>query len=197
MFYREAGQFKTSYASRPGGVPDAAGPHRHRASSCSLAFVVVPLIGIDFCCQRGDDPVPDLLARGDRAQPPHRLHRPALARHRRLHGGRRLRLLQAHDALSRRQHPRLDRRCRASSRPRSARCSACRRCASRASISRSRRSRRSSSCRGASSACPGSTTTTSPARSRCRPRTLFGIADHRPERDADDALSRRARRSWS
>ena len=52
--------------------------------------------------------------------------------------------------------------------PRSARCSACRRCASRASISRSRRSPRSSSCSGASSASPGSTTTTSPVRSKCR-----------------------------
>ncbi len=49
----------------------------------------------------GDDPVPDLLARGDRAQHPDRLHRPALARHRRLHGRRRLCLLQAHDHLSR------------------------------------------------------------------------------------------------
>ena len=48
------------------------------------------------------------------------------------------------------------------------RCSACRRCASRASTSRSRRSPRSSSCSGASSACPGSTTTTPRARSRCR-----------------------------
>ena len=28
-------------------------------------------------------------------------------------------------------------------------------------------------------------------------RTLFGVADHRPERDADDALSRRARASSS
>ena len=49
------------------------------------------------------------------------------------------------------------------------RCSGCRRCASRASISRSRRSPRSSSCRGASSASRGSTITMSPARSRCRP----------------------------
>jgi branched-chain amino acid transport system permease protein len=50
----------------------------------------------------------------------------------------------------------------------SACCSACRRCGSRASISRSRRSPRSSSCNGASCACPGCSTTTPRARSRCR-----------------------------
>ena len=53
-------------------------------------------------------PVLMLLARGDRAQPPHRLYRPDLARHRRLHGGRRLCLLQAHDCLPGRQHHRAD-----------------------------------------------------------------------------------------
>ena len=30
MLYREAGQFKTSYAGRSGGLPDPAGPDRHR-----------------------------------------------------------------------------------------------------------------------------------------------------------------------
>ena len=33
-----------------------------------VAFVVIPLFGSSFLLQRGDDPVPGLLARGDRAQ---------------------------------------------------------------------------------------------------------------------------------
>ena len=103
MFYREAGQYKTSYAGRSGGLPDAAGPHRHRADPVhrvrGRAAHHVELHDLV-----GDDPGADLLARGDRAEHPHRLYRPDLARHRRLHGGRRLRLLQAHDHLPRREH---------------------------------------------------------------------------------------------
>ncbi len=30
MLYREAGQFKSTYAARPAGLPDPAGPHRRR-----------------------------------------------------------------------------------------------------------------------------------------------------------------------
>ena len=145
MFYREAGQFKTTYAADMAIFPirqDRIGI----AIILLVAFVVVPLLASSFLLERGDDPVPGLLARRDRAQPAHRLHRPALARHRRLHGGRRLCLLQAHDAVSRASTSSSGSSPRASSPPRSARCSACRRCASRASISRSRRSRRSSSC---------------------------------------------------
>ena len=83
-----------------------------------------------------------------------------------------------------RQHHLPDPRLRASSRPRSARCSDCRRCASRASISRSRRSPRSSSCRGASCACRGSCNYNVSDAIEVPTRTLFGIADHRAERDA-------------
>ncbi len=136
-----------------------------------IAFVVIPLTGVELHARRSvHDPVPDLLARGDRAQHPHRLYRPALARHRRASWAS----APMPATSSRPIFPDvniivLDPRCRGSSPPRSAWCSACRRCASRASISRSRRSRRSSSWHGASSAFRGSTTTTSPARSRCRP----------------------------
>jgi hypothetical protein len=44
------------------------------------------------------DPGADLLAGGDRPEHPHRLRRPALARHGGLHGGGRLRRLQLHAA---------------------------------------------------------------------------------------------------
>ena len=153
MFYREAGQFKTTYAADQAIFPIRAGPHRLRHRPVSFAFVGVPLFaGRASSLYRGADPGPDLLARRDRAQHPDRLLRPALARHRRLHGGRRLCLLQAHDCVL----PDVNiivwilavGLCSA---PRSACCSACRRCASRASISRSRRSPRSSSSSGASS----------------------------------------------
>src|SRR5207245_6658243 len=55
----------------------------------------------------GADPAPDLLARGDRAEPPDRLRRTALARHRRLHGRRSLRGVQADDRVPVAQHHRL------------------------------------------------------------------------------------------
>ena len=103
MFYREAGQFKTSYEADRGDLPAAAGSHRHRADPVhrdrGRAADHVELHDLV-----GDDPGADLRARGDRAEHPHRLHRPDLARHRRLHGGRRLRLLQAHDLFPRREH---------------------------------------------------------------------------------------------
>ena len=119
MFYREAGQYKTSYAADQAVFPmlqDRIGI----AVILFIAFVVDPADHVELHALVGDDPGPDLLARGDRAQHPHRLYRPDLARHRRLHGGRRLRLLQAHDLSSRRQHHRADPRCRDSSRRRSA-----------------------------------------------------------------------------
>ena len=94
---------------------------------------------------------------------PRRLLRPDLARHRRLHGGRRLRRLQvrhrrAHSARDfHDRHPAaagvLRRSCSAAlMAASSASCSACRACASRASISRWRRWPRSSSSTGCSSA---------------------------------------------
>ena len=135
-----------------------------------VAFVADPGVRQSVPPQHDDDPVPDPLAGGDRAQPADRIYRPVVARNRRLHGRRRLCLLQARDDLPAGQHSRLDHRQRRSSRRWSASSSACRACASRASIWRWRRWRRSSFSNGASPACPGSSTITTPGRSRCRPR---------------------------
>ena len=139
-----------------------------------VAAVLIPWFWQRLSDPGCDDSVPDLLARSDRAQSADRLYRPSFAWHRRFHGGRRVRLLQAHHLLPGREYPHLD----------------CRRgifsaavgvlfglpsCASRASTWRWRRSRRSSSCRGASSACPGSTITTHRVRSRYRRGCSLGI----------------------
>ena len=83
MLYREAGQYKSSYERRPGGVPAA-----RRTASASprillIAFVRRPARRQRLLAQLGDDPVPGVLARGHRAQHADRLYRPALARHRR------------------------------------------------------------------------------------------------------------------
>ena len=100
MFYREAGQFKTSYRSRSGDLPDRAGPlvrhpdRRVRLPGDPVHRRPVPLY-------RSADPGADPVARRDRAEHPDRLLRAAFAWHRRLHGGRRLRLLQSAAALSR------------------------------------------------------------------------------------------------
>ena len=92
MLYREAGQFKTTYIADMAVFPI---PQDRIAIVLILAaaFVVVPLTASDFVIDSVLTPVPDLLAGGDRAQSAHRLYRAAVARHRRLHGGRRLRLL--------------------------------------------------------------------------------------------------------
>ncbi len=89
MFYRETGQYKTSYAADM-----ALFPIRQDRIGMMLillvAFVVIPLTMSSFTLVGGDDPDPDLFARIDRPQPAHRLYRPDLARHRGLHGRRRL-----------------------------------------------------------------------------------------------------------
>ena len=133
----------------------------------AVAFVVVPLLASEYLSPRDPDPVPDPGARGDRAEHPDRLLRPGLARHRRLHGGRRLRRLQLRRAHSRHaaQSAGRDPARRRRARRRSASCSACRACASRASISRWRRWPRSSSSTGCSCASSGSPTTRRRARS--------------------------------
>ena len=98
---------------------------------------------------RHPDPVPDPLARRARAQHPHRLRRAALARHRGVHGGGRVRGVQLHAARARHADPASRSRCGGVvRRARRHRCSACRACASAASISRWRRSPRSSSSSG-------------------------------------------------
>ena len=134
MIYREAGQFKTSYAADQALFPirlDRIG----MAAILVTAVALIPLARQRLLPHHGDDPVPGVRAGGDRAQPAHRLCRPDLARHRRLHGGRRLRLLQADHPVPRGQHPARSWWRRACSRRHSASCSACRPCGSRASIS--------------------------------------------------------------
>ena len=120
MFYREAGQFKTSYASDQAMFPilqDAIGI----VVIWLVAFIVVPLTDNDFLINAVMIPFlifslaaiglnlltgyTGLLSLGTGA----------------FMGVGAYRLLQAHDDLSRRQHHRLDHLLRASSRPRSAR----------------------------------------------------------------------------
>ena len=94
VFYREAGQFKTTYAADMAIFPirqDRIG----LALILLVAFVVIPADRRRVPAQHDDDPVPDPVAGGDRPQHPHRLHRPAVARLGGVHGRRRLCLLQA------------------------------------------------------------------------------------------------------
>ncbi len=93
-----------------GDLPDPAGPDRHRRDPRRRAHPA--LRGVGFRAE--DDPaaLPGADRRGDRAEHPHRLHRADQPRLRRLHGGRRLRLLQADDDLPRGEHHRLDLRLR-------------------------------------------------------------------------------------
>ena len=72
------------------------------------------------------------------------------------------------------------------------RCSGCRRCASRASISRSRRSPRSSSCQWCFVRVPWLYNYNVSGAIEVPTRTLFGVPITGAERDAGDALSRRA-----
>ena len=109
MFYREAGQYKTTYAADMAIFPIRQDRYG-LALILVVAFVAVPALGSPVPHQHHDDPVPHPVAGGDRAQPFDRICRAAVARNRRLHGRRRLCLLQARDLYSRGQHPRLDRR---------------------------------------------------------------------------------------
>ena len=97
MLYRENGQFKTSYRADQQIFPIL----QDRIAIGLLlvvAFVAVPLRRRRVPVPRDPDPVPDPVARRARPEHPGRLLRPDLARHRRLHGGRRLRRLQLHGA---------------------------------------------------------------------------------------------------
>ena len=107
MLYRTAGQFKTSYAA-----DHALFPVRQDAW---LLGVILRLRLRDLPAHRqrvhlqgAAHPGADLFAGRARPQHPHRLCRAALARHRRLHGRRRLCLLQADQHLSRAQSDRRD-----------------------------------------------------------------------------------------
>ena len=93
MLYRENGQFKTSYRADQQVFPilqdriaiGLAARVRVRRGAADRARVPVP---------RDPDPVPDPVAGGAGPEHPGRLLRADLARHRRVHGGRRLRGLQ-------------------------------------------------------------------------------------------------------
>ena len=188
MLYREAGQFKT--ATPPTWRFSPAQDRIGLAVIIAVAFASSRSLRQRLPAQRRTDSLSGLLARRDRAQPAHRLCGPDLARHRRLHGRRRLCLLQAHHGFPRGERHRLDPCLRILLGRRRRRCSGCPPCASRAFISWSRRWRRSSSCNGASPASPGSTTITSRARSRCRRARSSASPSPGAERDAADALSR-------
>ena len=174
MLYREVGQYKSSYAADMAVFPilqDRIGI----AVILLIAFVVFPLVGNDFVLNAVMIPFLIFALAAIGLNLLTGLYRASFARHRRLHGGRRLRLLEADDHLPASRHHRLDHSRPDFSPPPSACCSACRRCASRASISRWRRSPRNSSWNGASSASRGCTITASRARSKCRCAHLFGI----------------------
>ena len=103
MFYREAGQYKTSYRADQALFPI-------RQDQIGIVLILVAAYragaadGVRLRDRFSSHAGADLFARRDRAQSAHRLHRAAVARHRRLHGGRRVRLLQACDLFPRRQH---------------------------------------------------------------------------------------------
>ena len=109
MFYREVRPVQDRMLPPMMAMfPILPGPDRPRRSSSLSASFVVPLLGsspssLDVIIGPAAHPV----ARRRRAEPPHRLYGAAVARDRRLHGRRRLRLLQAHhDYFPRRQYPR-------------------------------------------------------------------------------------------
>ena len=184
MFYREAGQFKTTYAADMAIFPIRQDRDRPRAdprsspsssSRCSADQFLLNTMMIPFL-------ILSLAAIGLNLLTGYT--GPPFARHRRLHGGRRLRLLQARDLFPAGEHPRLDHRERLRLGARRRRCSACRACASRASISRWRRWPRSSFSNGASPACPGSYNYNDSGAIEVPTADPVRRPGHRPDRDA-------------
>ena len=191
MFYREAGQFKTSYAAdmaifpirqdRIGlGADSARRLRRHSARRRR------------FLAQHDDDPVPDLVAGRDRAQYSDRLYRAAVARHRRPSwGSAPTPATSSTTYFPQREHPRLDRRLRIR-------------------LQRGRRVVRPAEPAHQGLLSRGGDAGRAvlprmvlrpralalqlqrrPARSRSPTQTLFGVPVTGPERDAGDALSGR------
>ncbi len=125
MLYRETGQFKTSYAADRAILPI-------RQDRIGLARDPPPRLRDRAAARRSllarhhHAAVPDLLDGGARPQHPDRLCRSALARHRRLHGLRRVRGVQAGDRISGAAHRPGVRPRRADHRGRRHRCSASR-----------------------------------------------------------------------
>ncbi len=186
MLYREAGDFKTSYRADSATFPIAFDRWRYWAV-LAVAFLVVPFFMTDYLAKSMLLPFLVWSIAAHRAEHPDWLYRPRLARHRRVHGGRRLCLLQADDGLRLARHLALHPPQRASSRPASACSSACRRSGSRASTSPSPRWRRSSSWSGCSTRCRGSTTIRRPARSRRRRATVLGLVQVTGPRSTPEA----------
>ena len=84
---------------RPADLPDPARPDRDPALLLAVAFIAIPLLASDPTCSRAifiPFLILSLAALG--RQHPGRLLRPDLARHRRVHGGRRVCGLQLPDA---------------------------------------------------------------------------------------------------
>ncbi len=167
MFYREAGDFKTTYPQDSQTFPIKFDRYRYYAV-LAVAFLVVPVRDQRLLGERDPAALPDLCHRGDRAEHPDRLLRAGQPRHRRVHGGGRLCLLQADDRVPRCQHVHPRHPVGRDHRRRSGCCSACPACGSRGSTWRWRRWRRSSSWCGCSTRCRGSTTIRPRARSARR-----------------------------
>ena len=97
---------------RHGDLPDPPGPLRNGAHPLRR-LRRDPGVRQSVPHQQRDDPVPHPVAERHRAQPAHGIYRPLIARDRRIHGGRRLCLLQARDDISPGEYTRLDHRERA------------------------------------------------------------------------------------
>jgi hypothetical protein len=82
MIYREAGQFKTTYASDPAALPDPAGPACFVIGFLEFAFGVKPFIGTEYLFPRSSSRSSSSRWR-DRPEHPRGLLRPGVARHRR------------------------------------------------------------------------------------------------------------------
>ena len=96
MFYREAGDFKTSYTDDSQTFPIKFDRYRYYAVLVA-AFAVVPFVINDYWVNAVFPAVPDLCDRGHRPQYPRGLLRAGVAWHRRVHGGGGLCGLQADD----------------------------------------------------------------------------------------------------
>jgi branched-chain amino acid transport system permease protein len=94
MFYRENGQFKTSYRADQQIFPDLRRIAGRALIILAFAFLGVPLLAERLPVRAISDPVPDHVARGHRREHPGRLLRPDLAGLGSLHGRGRLCRLQ-------------------------------------------------------------------------------------------------------
>ena len=94
MIYREAGQFKATYADGPADLSRSARTGSPIAAFSPPRSSSCPLIGNDYWFDAILIPLLILLAGDARPEHPDRLRRPALARDRGVHGRRRVRGVQ-------------------------------------------------------------------------------------------------------